>query len=217
MSTEIGRQGEFVDPGFLHHEHGAGLLPLPSNLIYWNGEDAPLDHSRLSPEENVTEFLLYLSGIKNKPVGRPFAWGEFYADLFRHPSTAGDVPAQMHLLAAVVHGWFVPQLYRNPPDFALIAAKTAQAHLQPEAIVRELAEAGFRGTMDEGGVEALHARLRRLNAMMAVVAPELVSGSPPPNRAKPAGSPAVTPFPVAPEAVTTAARAMRVGLSGFAG
>jgi N-acetylmuramoyl-L-alanine amidase len=175
MNAEMGLNCGYVDPGHLHSENGIGLLPLPSNLVYWNGQDAPLDPLRLSTEQNVSEFLLYLSGIKNKPVGRPFAWGEFYADLFRHHSTTEDHPAQMHLLAGVVQGWFIPQLYRTPPDFAMIAAKTAQAHGDAQPILQELEAAGYHGNID-----LLRDRLSNLNRMLAVAnAPSAPESLPP--------------------------------------
>ncbi|MBU6303187.1 MAG: N-acetylmuramoyl-L-alanine amidase [Verrucomicrobia bacterium] len=216
MNAEMGMKGGQVDPGFVHHERGIGLVPLPSNLVYWNGDDAPLDHSRLTTEQNITEFLLYLSAIKNKPVGRPFAWGEFYTDLFRDPSTTGDVPGQMHLLAAVVNGWFVPQLYASPPDFATIAAKTAQAHLDPEPILRELAAAGFRGGPGTGR-DDLRARLAHLNAMIALADPSLALESVRPPEAKPV-KPAAPPVePPVTGGAPVVAEKFRTTVTGFAG
>jgi N-acetylmuramoyl-L-alanine amidase len=177
MNAEMGLRGAYVDPKHVHSEKEVGLLPLPANLVYWNGEDAPLDHSRLSPEENVSEFLLYLSGIKNKPVGRPFAWGEFYTDLFRHPSTINDERAQMHLLAAVVHGWFIRELYRGNPNFGSIAANTAIAYQDPGPVLEELRYFGYKNAIAGDG-SIVRNRIANLNSIIPLAMPATVPAAP---------------------------------------
>jgi N-acetylmuramoyl-L-alanine amidase len=177
MNAEMGLRGAYVDPKHVHSEREIGLLPLPANLVYWNGEDAPLDHSRLSPEQNVSEFLLYLSGIKNKPVGRHFEWGEFYSGLFLHEAAAGDDRAQMHLLAAVVHGWFIRELYRTAPDFGSIASKAAVAHEDPAPVLEELKRFGYKNAIAGDG-SIVRNRITNLNAVIPLAMPPTPAPAP---------------------------------------
>jgi len=213
MNAEMGLRGGYVDPKHVHSEKEIGLLPLPANLVYWNGEDAPLDHSRLSPEQNVSEFLLYLSGIKNKPVGRHFEWGEFYSGLFLHETSAGDDRAQMHLLAAVVHGWFIRELYRTAPNFGSIASKAAIAHEDPVPVLEELKRFGYKNAIAGDG-SIVRNRITNLNAVIPLAMPP--TPAPAPEAPIPVSEPeAATPEPEAPtpesEAATPEPEAPSIG------
>ena len=124
MNAEMGMKGSEVDPDFEHSEGEKGLMPLPDNLQFWNGEDAPEEDEDLSLEENVSEFITYLGAIKNRPLWRKHGGVPFYHGLFGEEI---DEAGQMHLLAAVVHGWFTPYTYPSGanPDFIAIACALA--------------------------------------------------------------------------------------------
>jgi len=170
MNAEMGMKGSKIDPKFQHSEGEVGLLPLPSNLQFWNGVTAPAeaDHSKLTTERNVSEFLLYLSNIKNKAVGREFAWGEFYSALFRHDSSAEDDKAQMHLVAAVVHGWFIDALYQGVPNYGEIAQKAAMAFTDPEPVIAVLQTYGYKNAINNNA-SIVRNRIANLNEAVAYV------------------------------------------------
>jgi hypothetical protein len=195
IGADIGLEGGFVDPKHLHTDGQTGLLPLPVTLPYWTGNDAPGEHTMLSPEQNVSEFLLYLAAIKNKVLGQTFAWGELYTDLFRHSSTTDDELAQMHLLAAVVDGRFIPQLYRDVPDLAEIASKTAVEYEDQEPILNLLQTSGFKNA------PVMRNRLQMLNSLVAIANPGLsteVEITSPPIPPTISGEPDILPLPPPP-------------------
>jgi hypothetical protein len=101
-----------VDPDFRHSLGEIGLFPLPNNISYWIGPDAPAWNRPMKIEKNIESYLLYLGQIRNKTVttagGR-----KLYRDLFRGPGIASSPERQARLLAGIVHGYFVSGNYHD--------------------------------------------------------------------------------------------------------
>lgn len=112
--AEAGLGANGIDPSFRHSNGEIGLFPLPGNIAFWIGPDAPAWNRPMPIETNVMSYALYLGQIRNKPVvsrgGRTL-----YRDLFREPAIAASQERQTRLLAGIVHGYFVGANYRGRP------------------------------------------------------------------------------------------------------
>lgn len=142
LNAELGldAQGR-VDPNHVHSLGERGPLPLPESLRYWLPDAKPAKADR-SPHRNVYDFLRYLHAVKNKDVGREFAPGQaLYRDLFALPGVRDDEAAQTRLLAAVIHGWFLPSNYTLRLPMASIAYAAVNAGDQMADIIADL---GFK-------------------------------------------------------------------------
>ncbi|HEY5895502.1 MAG TPA: N-acetylmuramoyl-L-alanine amidase [Chthoniobacterales bacterium] len=101
-----------VDPDHRHSEGERGLLPLPENVRFWNGPDAPVWNKPMPLARNIEHFFLYLGNLKNKDV-TAVGLRHLYRDLFRTEGIAGNGARDARLLAGVVHGYFYSATYRN--------------------------------------------------------------------------------------------------------
>ena len=101
-----------VDVDASHSLGERGLLPLPQNISYWIGSDAPQWDELHSVEENVYSFLLYLAHVKNKSVTQA-AGRTLYRDLFLHPGIDSQYLAEANLVAGVIHGYFYDGAYEE--------------------------------------------------------------------------------------------------------
>ena len=94
-----------IDTRFAHSNGEHGLLPLPNNIDFWIGADAPAYDAPMSIDDNILHYLTYLAAIKNKPV-KTYGDRILYSDLFRENGIAGRPDRGAKLLAGVVHGYF---------------------------------------------------------------------------------------------------------------
>ncbi len=101
-----------VDPDFRHSNGEIGLFPLPENIEFWIGAEAPAWNRPMRIERNIESYALYLGQIRNKPVAT-ISGRSLYRDLFRAPGIAGAPERQARLLAGIVHGYFVSRNYRG--------------------------------------------------------------------------------------------------------
>ncbi len=74
--------GGFVNPEAQHSLGERGLLPLPANVTFWNGADAPRWDRLMPLATNLFHYALYLGQLKNKPV-TTVGGRTLYRDLFR--------------------------------------------------------------------------------------------------------------------------------------
>jgi trypsin-like peptidase len=111
IEAGIDRAGK-VDPDFRHSLGERGLLPLPENIRFWNGPDAPDPNRPMPLEINLHHFYLYLGQLENKVVLTRDGV-VLYRDLFRWPLIAGNAVRQAKLLAGVVHGYFYSGNFRD--------------------------------------------------------------------------------------------------------
>jgi hypothetical protein len=110
---EAGIDGEgTIDPNVTHSNGEKGLLPLPDNIKYWIGEDAPAWNVPMSIDVNIASYMKYLGQIKNKPVGEGGGY-ILYRDLFKIDALEKNIIRQARLIAGVVHGYFVQSNYAN--------------------------------------------------------------------------------------------------------
>jgi hypothetical protein len=108
----------FIDASFTHSNGEKGLLPLPENITYWIGNDAPPWCMPMPFDVNIASYLKYLGQIKNKPVAKDGGY-VMYRDLFRIDEIAQNVTRQAKLVAGVIHGYFIASNYRsNKVDYA---------------------------------------------------------------------------------------------------
>lgn len=110
--AEAGLRASGVDPDFRHSNGEIGLYPLPENIAFWIGADAPSWNRPMSIERNIESYALYLGQIRNKAVAT-IGGRSLYRDLFRAPGIAGAPERQARLLAGIVHGYFVSRNYRS--------------------------------------------------------------------------------------------------------
>ena len=163
MNAEMGLKDGKVDATFEHSNGERGLLPLPSNIKYWNGPTSPAANVLVSVERNVKEFILYLGNLKNRDVGRTFSNGTLYRDLFSIESYDGLPRAQMFLLAAAIHGWFLPSNFTaNAIPYRLLADTVIKAETEPESVVSMLSELGYIHARTEAGRTLIRNRLMNL-------------------------------------------------------
>ena len=108
------KSGGIVNPEAQHSLGERGLLPLPANVTFWNGADAPR-WDRLTPlATNLFHYALYLGQLKNKPV-TTVGGRTLYRDLFRVAGIVDTAQRQAKLLAGIVHGYFVRSNYSGHP------------------------------------------------------------------------------------------------------
>ncbi|MCB1130288.1 MAG: N-acetylmuramoyl-L-alanine amidase, partial [Verrucomicrobiae bacterium] len=111
-NCEAGLRSGKVDPDHRHSEGERGLLPLPENIRYWTGNDAPVWDRPMPLARNLEYFFLYLGQLKNKQVTKKSGrW--LYRDLFRETGIGGDPVREAKLLAGVVHGYFYSGTYSD--------------------------------------------------------------------------------------------------------
>jgi len=144
MNAEMGlKSNGKVNAHHVHSEGEKGLLPLPSNLGFWNGPQSA-NLKKLTLERNVKEFLLYLGNLKNKDIGRDFTGGALYRDLFTQKGIAGNDLKQMAILAAVVHGYFYAGNYNLGLPYGEISHKVIGAAKDHQQLIDFLAELGYK-------------------------------------------------------------------------
>jgi hypothetical protein len=108
------KSGGFVDPEARHSLGERGLLPLPSNVTFWNGADAPRWDRLMPLATNLFHYALYLGQLKNKSV-TTVGGRTLYRDLFRVAGIVDTAERQAKLLAGIVHGYFVRANYGGHP------------------------------------------------------------------------------------------------------
>jgi hypothetical protein len=111
-NCEAGTTRGKVNPSFVHSSGEVGLYPLPENIAYWNGHDAPAWNKKTSLEDNMYHFFLYMGHIKNRVV-KTVNGMKLYRDLFRRDRGAGASEFNAKVLAGVVHGYFDSGKYRD--------------------------------------------------------------------------------------------------------
>lgn len=112
LYSEMALDAGNVDVDASHSLGERGLLPLPQNIEYWIGNDAPQWDELHSVEENVYAFMLYLAQVKNKSVTQT-AGRTLYRDLFLHPGIDSQYLPEANLVAAVIHGYFYAGAYEE--------------------------------------------------------------------------------------------------------
>lgn len=113
INCEAGLRNGKVDPDHQHSLGERGLLPLPSNIQFWNGPTAPPRDQPMPLATNIEHFCLYLGHLKNKDASGPPR--RLYQSLFRLDKIK-DIPIrQAKVLAGVVHGYFYSGTYRPGP------------------------------------------------------------------------------------------------------
>ena len=93
-----------------HNEGEFGVLPLPDNISFWNGEDAPDWDKPMSVDVNFRQFLRYIGNVKNKLVATR-ANHRYHMGAFRYDGIAGSPLKQAKVAAGVVHGYFESRRY----------------------------------------------------------------------------------------------------------
>lgn len=105
FNSEAGlRSGGNIDVEHKHSEGERGLLPLPSNVAFWNGSSAPDPNAPMPVETNVHHFMSYLGQLKNKSVRTEDGF-TFYRGAFQEPKIRGNVLREARMLSGIVHGY----------------------------------------------------------------------------------------------------------------
>lgn len=105
FNSEAGLRSGKVDVDHVHSEGERGVLPLPSNLKFWNGDSAPSWDRPMPLGKNIEHFMIYLGQLKNKKVAkRNNKW--MYQALFQGGAVKGNENLQARILSGVVHGYF---------------------------------------------------------------------------------------------------------------
>ena len=105
FNSEAGlRSGGNIDVEHKHSEGERGLLPLPSNVAFWNGSSAPDPNAPMPVETNVHHFMSYLGQLKNKSVRTEDGF-TFYRGAFHEPKIRGNVLREARMLSGIVHGY----------------------------------------------------------------------------------------------------------------
>jgi len=105
FNSEAGLKNEKVDVNFRHSEGERGILPLPSNITFWNGPKAPAWDRPMPLSKNIEHFMLYLGQLKNKKVAkRDGVW--LYQALFENAKIKDHILREARVLSGVVHGYF---------------------------------------------------------------------------------------------------------------
>lgn len=112
LYSEMFISNGIINPNATHSEGERGLLPLPENITYWIGPDAPPWNVPHSIEDNVYAFLSYLGQVKNKDV-RAVDGRTLYRDLFLFPGLADQMLPEATLVAGVIHGYFYSGAYND--------------------------------------------------------------------------------------------------------
>ena len=156
-----------VDPSFHHSEGEIGLYPLPSNVQFWNGSDAPAHDVQQPTDVNVFHYYLYLGQLKNKVV-KTLDGMKLYRDLFRLEGVADLQQLNAKLLAAVVHGYFFEGNYdddRVPLDHLLAGFKAGH----------RLEDIMAPTTYKHAGTSIVSNRRRNIDAALADFETDLVA------------------------------------------
>lgn len=124
------KPGGHVDPEFHHNLGEVGFFPLPSNIAFWNGPDAPPWDRFTSLERNVFHFLLYLGQLKSRKV-RTLDGVALYSGLFSKAADLEQEKTGARILAGVVHGYFYSGNYSDgtPPISYLIDGYAANTEI----------------------------------------------------------------------------------------
>lgn len=104
-----------------HNEGEFGVLPLPDNIRFWNGEDAPDWDQPMSVDVNLRQFLRYIGNVKNMLVTTR-GNHRYHMGAFRYDGILGEPLKQAKVAAGVVHGYFERRRYDNnrvPLDFLI--------------------------------------------------------------------------------------------------
>ncbi len=105
FNSEAGlRPGGKIDVDHRHSEGERGLLPLPSNIRFWNGPGAPAWDRPMALERNIEHFMRYLGQLKNKHV-REEGGFVFYRGAFQRAAIRGHVLREARVLSGIVHGY----------------------------------------------------------------------------------------------------------------
>ena len=166
MNAEMGLKNGKADASHVHSEGEKGLLPLPSNLEYWNGPGSA-SLGNISPDRNVKEFLLYLGNLKNKDVGKDFSGGALYRDLFTQPGVENSSRKQMAILAAAIHGYFYAGNYALGLPFGEISKRVVDAASDHTHLIELLGELGYKHAI--GNADIIVNRIANLKEGMAFV------------------------------------------------
>ena len=67
---EAGLSNGKVDPDHRHSLGERGLLPLPSRIRHWNGNEAPAWNQPMSADTNVKHFFLYMGHSEEQGLDR---------------------------------------------------------------------------------------------------------------------------------------------------
>jgi hypothetical protein len=168
ITCEAGLKNGRVDPAHRHSEGERGLLPLPSNIVFWNGTGAPDPNTTMPLSTNIWHFMLYLGQIKNKVAGNA-AGLKLYRDLFRRPGISGEAAREARLLAGVVHGYFVKANYGGSPvPFDHILASYAADVALPQMMEGT--------TYRHAGTRVLTGRHRNIEHGLSLADTELMPG-----------------------------------------
>ncbi len=121
-----------------HDEGEKGVLPLPSNIMDWNGPSSPAWDSPMSIERNLFHYALYIGQIKNK---RMMPGVRLYAHLFELPPFNGNITRTAKLVAGIIHGYFGSSAYNanRPSHDALV-----EAYARDQELPAMLAGSGFK-------------------------------------------------------------------------
>ncbi len=103
-----------VDPGYVHSNGEIGLFPLPGNIAFWIGENAPAYNRPMPLDVNIRAYLAYLGALKNKTV-KTMGGRALYPGLFLEDGIAGHTDRAAKLLAGIVHGYFWDGNYGGQP------------------------------------------------------------------------------------------------------
>jgi N-acetylmuramoyl-L-alanine amidase len=101
-----------INPRFVHSEGEVGLYPLPSNIQFWNGKNAPPFNRETPIETNAFHYYLYLGHLKNRSL-KTVGTHRLYRDLFRSTARGNAAVRNAKILAGVVHGYFFSGAYRD--------------------------------------------------------------------------------------------------------
>ena len=149
-----------VDADHTHSLGERGLLPLPSRIRDWNGNDAPAWNQPMSADTNVKHFFLYMGHLKNKDsTGAP---RHFYRDLFSIPGIGGSAVIGAKVLAGVIHGYFYRGNYSNgqvPYDHLV------QSYLDDELLTEFMRHTGYV----HAGTQVLVGRERNIDTGLGLV------------------------------------------------
>ena len=144
MNAEMGlKSNGKVDANHVHSEGEKGLLPLPSNLEFWNGPGSA-GLRNIGIDRNVKEFLLYLGNLKNKDIGKDFSGGDLYRDLFTQKGIENSPKKQMAILAAAIHGYFYAGNYTLGLPFGEISKRIVDAGTDHSHLLELLTELGYK-------------------------------------------------------------------------
>lgn len=94
-----------VDPHFIHSNGEYGIFPLPNNIGFWVGNNAPDYNKPMSIDRNIWFYMAYLGSLKNKSV-KKIDGLVLYRELFQQHGISGNDVRTAKLLAGVVHGYF---------------------------------------------------------------------------------------------------------------